>query len=161
VSHRRNACARAETRHVRDVIGWLTSKGYDIKVSEVALGELIKVLAKKERRLPVSSSDLLSRLLDILEKEEKTVCRLDRMPLRKFTILMNRIISQGETSWAQPSDLMILAYAIADEKCKGVLTLDLNFISDSTLTRFLKDPATGRRGFVITSDPREFSSSHR
>lgn len=136
-----------QVRRASEVVHRLLSKQYIIRFSQVALGEFIDVLTKEG--LHVTLGDLLDFLNPSRGFE---VFRLDRRGIGRFTDLVNMI--KRKDRYIEPTDVLILAYSIADRDCRGLLTFERKLIDSKSLKDLIGKHAQDRKRFTITDYPR-------
>ncbi|MCD6511086.1 MAG: PIN domain-containing protein [Thaumarchaeota archaeon] len=137
-----------QTVQAYEVINRLKYKGYKMRISEISLGELITVSMNKSTA-GVNLEDL-EILKSIIEKNEFEIYRLDRGRLGRFTDLVSRLKKDRKID---PTDVLILAYSMADKESKGLLTFDNKMIGSKIVTDVRKENLRDRKGFVVTNDP--------
>jgi hypothetical protein len=110
------------------------------------LGELVKVCAEKEIDLD------LNTLKEEIKTKKIEVYRPDRNELIRFRRLMNLIQQQA---WGlEPTDMMILAYGLMDDACKGLLTFEVKFINNPGLAGILNSEECNNPKFMVIDDPK-------
>jgi predicted nucleic acid-binding protein len=140
-----------EARHASQSIEHLLYNGYLIEVSEVVVGEFMKVLVDKKGELGTSPTNLLSELYTFCTHSGVELYRLDAKRLGRFTDLVNRI--KKKERYIEATDVLIVAYSIVDRRCKGLLTFDQNLINSRSLKELIDECAQDRKGYTITDQP--------
>lgn len=131
---------RDEARVARDSLSKLRGRGYTLRISDVAMGELVKLGVKKG--LP------LERLPNVLDRERIEVYSLKREEVNEFINIVNHLRSRHlEGEELHPPDCLIVAYSMTDRESRGLLTFDRNLIENRRIPEIKR---LKRRKFEVT-----------
>ena len=123
----------------------MRSKGYEIRVSQITIGEFFDVLAKKH--LPIDPS----RLPELIRKGDIDVSSVDKQRLGRFADMVNKV-RKGDP-YIEPTDVLIVARSIADKECKGLLTFERKLLESKGLKKVTGKHTQDRKAYSITEDP--------
>jgi len=126
----------------------LDSRGYEVKISHVALGETLQVLYEKD--LQISPKTLFS----LIKSGEIRVYGLERERVGKFLDFLGRINKKEQRNERPipPPDSLIVAYSMVDRNCRGLLTFDSELIQSRRLKTLILNKLRYKK-FEITDRP--------
>lgn len=133
------------------VIGRLRSKGYDIRVCVVTVGEAINLILKKGSRVGARPDQLIWELYNELESRNLTLWLPERRHLGRITNIVNMV--KRKDKHIDAMDVLIVAFSIADKECRGFLSFDRDVIQSRALKKLVEEHARDRKRFVITDWP--------
>ncbi|MEM3693020.1 MAG: hypothetical protein QXI39_03250 [Candidatus Bathyarchaeia archaeon] len=136
-----------EARIAKRQIDELKYKGCILKLSIFTVGEGFYKLTT-DSRLSESRQHLSSRLLEMsTEGRIFDIYRPDMEELGNIKKVVDSIIRSGEYN-TDAVDILILAHAIADLKCHGLLTFDYRMINSKGIAKVVREHTKGRK-FII------------
>jgi hypothetical protein len=131
-------------------INRLKSKGYSIKVSYAAVGELFKVLQEKEDKLRSDPMNLLQELWNRCKSNHFEMYCPSKEELRRYIDLVNRI--RGTDRFIKPADALIIGQSMADKSCNFFLTFDRYLFESHDLEKVIRGHIQYKK-YTITSAP--------
>lgn len=136
------------SRQAREVVNRLQNIGYGIRISQVAVGELLEMMVRKPEL-----RDLTEGFFSfITSKKDVTVYRLKREDLGRFTALVNHIKGKikGEERKIDGTDVQIVACSMVDRECRGLFTFDDKLITSKAIKDVIFDHVRNRKRYSIT-----------
>jgi len=129
-----------DPRNLRNLLRKCRNRQFKIKISPFALTEFIikyaEYINRKRKELLsypiISHPDPLNELLNGMMEGLVDVFIIKNEELSDFLKYINEL--QSEILWLSPSDVLIMASALADKECNGFMTLDKKIL------RSIRDP---------------------
>jgi len=147
-----------------DVVTRLISNGAELRISLIALGELIFLFMKEQERKENKTHLKFDFICKKLQSLNFILWSPQKEDLFKVKEFFNEIVNEKKEedgfkdSYVKGSeDYLLIAMAYADKESNGFLTFDNDLINDDSINKFIEnknqDSEFRKRGFVITSDP--------
>jgi len=138
-----------DTAHTaRQVVDWGEGRRLRLKASELAVGELVRVLYEKQRAEKAKS--FLIHLSTLIEHRTVIIYSY-RRTLEELANIVTEI-RRGDNR-IEINDILIVAQAMLDQECVGILTFDRLILGSKGLKRVLEEH--DRKNFQISADPRK------
>lgn len=126
-------------------INSIRAKGVTATIPDICVGELVRVVGEKKLEID------LQVLLKELGKGRLAVGHVKEDDLMLYSNLIARI--RKVDKFPESSDVRILAFAMADRNCRGLLTFERKLIESTNLQRFIAKQVNFKKGHLITDDP--------
>jgi len=148
---------RDKCRIANDSIRKLQSRGYLLRISDVAAGELVRKGMEKRRSLTESPAkrefdQILAGFFVRLEELGVEVYSLKREEVKGFGELLNQLRSRhGKVGDPlRPPDSLIVAYSMADQESFGLLTFDTDLLFSRRVAVVVEERIRNKKGFEVT-----------
>jgi predicted nucleic acid-binding protein len=135
---------REPHRIAKRVIDRLNYKGIKLSISQIAVGEFIKVAARDGYR-----DEVIVEFYDSLRRNRYEITGVAPSDTDGFVELSKEL--RGVEGYIGQTDVLIVAHSMVDAECMGLLTFADDLISNPTIDAVKRKRVN--REFVITSDP--------
>lgn|GEM_PF-2949310 len=139
-------------RTAKDSLHKLQRRGYLLRVSDVAAGELVRKGIEKR-----SSTEPFPDFFATLKELGVEVYSLKREEVGRFSELLNFLRSPHREVGGKPAgdpirppDSLIVAYSMADRESSGLLTFDTDLLFSKRVAVVVRERIRNRKGFRVT-----------
>lgn len=139
-----------QPNHASEIIGHLLYRNnHELKVTEIGLGEALKVIADPTSDISADRSQMVNELYDLIRGNSNIKIHRPRIQrLGRLTDLVTQIRKCDPLM--KTNDVIILAYSMEEVQCKGLLTFDSGLIENGALKNLVNRQIRNRRGYTIS-----------